>query len=178
MWNTFELVVAVTAGLAAHSLALVAFGLDSGVEVFGSAVVLWHLAAPQNAARERRSMQLIAGSFAVLGIYLGAVAVRKIYVGGDTSSSPFGIAFMAATVVVMAALAWAKHRTASQLHSSPLHANAHMTGVDGALAASVLVALVIRMIVGWGFVDPFAALAVAFAALNEARAGWAGGRQV
>ena len=177
-WNTLELVVAVSVGLAAHSLALVAFGLDSGVEIFASVVVLWHLAAPQDVRRERRSMRMIEMSFAALGAYLGVVAIHKLIVGGDTTSSPVGVAFMTATVAVMFGLAWTKHRTASALRSSPLHANAHMSGIDGVLAAGVLLALVARMALGWEWVDPVAAVVVAVAALNEARAGWLGQRQV
>ena len=56
-WNSLEAVVAISTGLAAHSLGLVAFGLDSCIEVFASIVVLWHLAGategenPERAAR-------------------------------------------------------------------------------------------------------------------------------
>ncbi len=177
-WNTLEIVMALATGLAAHSLALIAFGLDSGVEVFGSIVVLWHLRAPGDEGRARRATRLITASFVVLGVYLGTVAVLKMVDGGGTESSPVGVAFMAATVAVMFGLAFAKHRTAAAIRSSPLHANAHMTGVDGALAAGVLLALIARIVVGWEWVDPVAAAVVAVAALNEARAGWSGEREV
>src|SRR3954470_8124503 len=62
-WNSLEAVVAISTGVAGHSLALVAFGLDSCVEVLASVVVLWHLGgAPEEAdpARAQRAMRLIA----------------------------------------------------------------------------------------------------------------------
>ena len=123
-------------------------------------------------------MRMIALSFLVLGAYLGALAFHKLVVGGNSATSSVGVAFMTATVAVMFGLGWGKHRTASALRSSPLHANAHMTGMDAALAASVLAALVARMAFGWEWVDPVAAALVAVAALNEARAGWVGQRQL
>ncbi len=174
-WNVLEAIVAVTTGVAAHSLALVAFGLDSCVEVFASLVVLWHLGgAPEDAdpGRTRRAMRLIAGAFGVLGVYLLVQAVRGFATRITPDSSPLGTSFIAATVVVMFCLAWGKRRTGHALSNRPLIADASMTFIDGCLASGVLVALVVDHLFGWWWADPLAAAVVGVVALAEARENW------
>jgi divalent metal cation (Fe/Co/Zn/Cd) transporter len=176
-WNCLEAVIAVTTGVAAHSLALVAFGLDSCVEVFASIVVLWHLGGASektDPARARRAVRLIAGAFAALGVYLLVQAVRGVVTRSNPESSPLGTGFMAATVVVMFVLAWGKRRTGRALHNRPLIANASMTFIDGCLATGVLVALLLDRFAGWWWADPLAAAIVGLVALNEARENWSG----
>jgi len=125
VWNTGEAVVAIATGLAANSLALVAFGLDSCVEVFASIVVLWHLGGAAEEAdprRARRALRLIGAAFAALGVYLLAQVVRGFVTRITPESSPVGTAFIAATVVVMFTLAWGKRRRgglSTVVHSSP-----------------------------------------------------------
>jgi divalent metal cation (Fe/Co/Zn/Cd) transporter len=177
IWNTFEAAVAIGTGLAAHSLALVAFGLDSGVEVFASLVVLWHLRGDNEATdpqRARRAMRLLAIAFALLGCYLVADSIHGVVSRAQAESSPVGMAFMAATVVVMFILAWGKRRTGLALGNRPLVANARMAVIDGCLAASILVALALDTVLGWWWADPAAAAIVALVALNEARELWTG----
>jgi len=176
-WNCLEAVVAIATGVASGSLALVAFGLDSCVEVFASIVVLWHLGgAPEEAdpGRARRAVRLIAGAFAFLGVYLLVQAVRGFVTHNTPDSSLIGTAFIAATVVVMFALAWGKRRTGRALENRPLIANASMTFIDGCLATGVLVALLADRVFGWWWADPLAAAIVGLVALNEARDNWSG----
>lgn len=174
-WNSLEALVAISTGLASHSLALVAFGLDSCVEVLASVVVLWHLGgAPEEAdpGRTRRAMRLIAAAFAVLGVYLLVEAVHSVVTRSTSEPSGLGIVFMAATVVMMFVLARGKRRTGLALDSRPLVANATMTRIDGCLAAGILLALVADRLVGWWWADPLAAAVVGLIALNEARENW------
>ena len=174
-WNSLEAVVAIASGVAANSLALVAFGLDSCIEVFASMVVLWHLGgAPEDVDphRARRAMRLIAAAFGTVGLYLAAQAIHGLVAHARPSSSPVGVGFLAATVVVMLLLARAKRRTGLRLGNRPLVANGSMTFIDGCLAAGVLVALIAQMIAGWWWADPLAGGIVALVALNEARQGW------
>src|SRR3954454_18063742 len=176
-WNCTEAIVAIATGLAANSLALVAFGLDSCVEVFASIVVLWHLGgAPEDAdpGRARRAVRLIAGAFAFLGVYLLVQAVRGFVTRITAESSALGTVFMAATVVVMFSLAWAKRRAGRALDNRPLIANASMTFIDGCLATGILIALLADRIFGWWWADPLAAAIVGLVALNEARDNWSG----
>jgi divalent metal cation (Fe/Co/Zn/Cd) transporter len=174
-WNSLEAVVAIGTGLATHSLALVAFGLDSCVEVMASIVVLWHLGGATedvDPARARRAMRLIAVAFGVLGVYLTVEAVRNVLTRSESAPPAVGMAFMAATVVVMFALARSKRRTGEALGSRPLVANASMTMIDGCLAAGILLALAADRLAGWWWADPLAAGVVAVIALNEAREDW------
>ncbi len=175
-WNSLEAVVAIALGLAAHSLGLIAFGLDTCVEVFASLVVLWQLGGAterENPARTRRAMRLIGSAFAILGAYLIFTAVQGVLAGHRPDSSPVGMGFLTATVAVMFFLAWGKRRTGIALKNRPLLANASMALLDGGLAAGILAALILDSAFGWWWADPVAAAIVALAALNAARESWA-----
>lgn len=174
-WNSLEAIVAIATGIAASSLALVAFGLDSCVEVFASIVVLWHLGGATEEAdpgRARRALRLIAAAFGLLGVYLLIQAIRGVVTHSKPEGSTLGTVFMAATVVVMFTLAWGKRRTGKALGNRPLMANASMTFIDGCLATGILVALLLDRVAGWWWADPLAAAVVGLVALNEARENW------
>lgn len=171
-WNAGEVVATLILGSLAGSLALIAFGLDSLVEVFASAVVLWHLGGLGVSGRSRRAERLVAGAFAVLGCYLVAAGVDGLVSRSSPAGSPAGIGVLAVTVVAMVLLARSKRRVGRALPSQPLLANATMTLLDGGLAAGVLVALVLDLAVGWWWADPAAALLVAAVAIKEGAEGW------
>jgi divalent metal cation (Fe/Co/Zn/Cd) transporter len=175
LWNSTEAVVTVATGLAAHSLGLIAFGLDSCVEVFASLVVLWSLrGASADPPRARRALRLIGGAFAALAIGLAVAAVSTVVAGTEPTRSWLGLGFLAATVVVMFGLAWGKRRTGLALGSQPLVANAGMTFLDGCLAAGTLVAVYLAVAAGWSWADPLAAGIVAAVAGREAVETWRG----
>jgi divalent metal cation (Fe/Co/Zn/Cd) transporter len=169
-WNAMEVFVTVSLGVASGSLALVAFGLDSMIEVFASMVVIWHLQHGANPAahRTRLALRLIAGAFLVLAAYLLVASVRSLIVGSTPENSPVGIAYLAVTAVVMFTLAAAKRRTARPLGSEPLEAEASMTFLDGCLCLCILTALAVNMAFGWWWADGAAALAIAGFAAREA----------
>jgi divalent metal cation (Fe/Co/Zn/Cd) transporter len=174
-WNVVEVAVAVSTGIAAGSLALLAFGLDSAVEVFASLVVIWHLGGADeraDPARARRALRLIAAAFVVLAVYLVAHAGYALVTGARPSESALGTGFMGATVLAMFGLAAAKRRAGRRLGNSPLVANASMTFLDGCLATGILLALLANMVFGWWWTDAVAALAVAAIALFEGVTGW------
>ena len=174
-WNVVEAIVAISTGIAAGSLGLVAFGLDSCVEVFASIVVLWHLRGHHDdGARSRRAMRLIAGAFALLAAYLGFQAARTLVGGAEPSRTWVGLVFLAATVVVMVLLAWGKRRAGHELGNEPLITNATMTLLDGGLAAATLVAVFVAVEFGWWWADAAAAGVVAIVAAREAITTWRG----
>ena len=175
VWNLFEVFITIGLGVAAGSIALVAFGTDSMVEVFASLVVVWHsrdLLVMEETHRTRRSLSLIAVSFVVLGAVLIIGASFRLIEGSVPDESPLGIAYLAVTAVVMLTLAILKQRTAVALGSDPLGAEAHITYLDAVLAASVLLSLVLNAAFGWWWADPMAALLIAFIALREGREHW------
>ena len=168
-WNAMEVVVTISLGLAAHSLALVAFGLDSLIEVFASTVVIVHLRRGSGADGRPpgRALRLIAGAFFALGAFLVVAGVRSLVIGTRPEESPLGIAYLALTAFVMFGLSIAKRQTARHLESEPLHAEAAMTFLDGCLCVGILTALVLNLTLGWWWTDALATLVIAALAIRE-----------
>jgi divalent metal cation (Fe/Co/Zn/Cd) transporter len=174
-WNAMEVVVTIALGVQAGSLALIAFGLDSVVEIFASTVVIRNLHDERHDPGDRRvhrALRLIAVAFWALATFLTVMSVRGLIRGDRPDSSPVGIAYLAVTACVMFGLARLKRTTARELGSEPLQAEAAMTFLDGCLSSSVLAALVLNASLGWWWTDPIAALLVAGAALNEGIGHW------
>jgi divalent metal cation (Fe/Co/Zn/Cd) transporter len=171
-WNAMEVFVTIGLGIAARSLALVAFGLDSLVEVFASLVVVWHLADHDARVRAARALRLVGGAFAVLAAYLFVASAYTIWSGEAADSSPFGIVYLAITAVVMFVLARLKRVSASAIGSAPLQAEARMTFLDGCLATGILTALVLNAAAGLWWADPAAAALVALFCSREAVDNW------
>jgi divalent metal cation (Fe/Co/Zn/Cd) transporter len=171
-WNLGEAVLTVALGILAGSLALIGFGTDSVIEVFASAVVVWHVLPgheTDHPERTRLALRLVAAALALLALVLAGAAIRDLATGRRAGESPFGIAYLAVTAVVMFSLAAAKHRVARALGSSPLRSEAAMTFLDGILSSATLVGLALNAVLGWWWADPAAALVVAVAAAGEAR---------
>ena len=168
-WNMMEVFVTISLGLAAHSLALVAFGLDSMIEVFASSVVIWHLHKGGDPAphRTRLALRLIAAAFFALAAFLLVASVRSLIVGASPENSILGIAYLGLTAFVMFSLAFVKRRTALQLEHGPLEAEAAMTFLDGCLCLCILSALAVNVLFGWAWADGLAALTIAVFAARE-----------
>jgi len=174
-WNSMEVFVTIALGITAGSLALVAFGLDSLVEVFASLVVIWHMTPSDgdaHPARDDRALRLVGLAFAVLAVYLGIAGVRALVVHESPDSSPLGIAYLAVTAVVMFSLARWKRRVGTALDSEPFRAEASMTFLDGCLALSILSALALNAAWAWWWADPVAALLIGAVAAREALESW------
>ncbi len=174
-WNVGEAVLTISLGAIASSLALIGFGTVSVIEVFASAVVVWHLRPSHNeAASERtaRAHRLVAIAFAALTVAVSAAAIRDLVAGRRPDESPWGIAYLAVTALVMFGLAIAKRRVADRLDSSPLRSEAAMTFLDGALSTATMLGLLLNAVAGWWWADPSAALIVGLAAAREAWENW------
>lgn len=166
-WNAVEVFVAIGLGIAAGSLALIAFGLDSLVEIFASAVALWHLRAAPDPQRTRRALRLVALAFFGLAVLLLAGAARDLLAGHRADDSPLGIAYLAVTAVVMFTLGVAKRRLSVVLDNHPLSHEARVTVLDGILATGILLALAANAALDWWWADPLAAAAVGVVAISE-----------
>src|SRR5947209_11131639 len=89
-WNTIEVFVTIGLGIAAGSLALIAFGLDSLVEVFASLVVIWHMTPGEgghDARRDGRALRLVSVAFGVLTAYLLVAGIRQLVLHEQPDSS-------------------------------------------------------------------------------------------
>jgi divalent metal cation (Fe/Co/Zn/Cd) transporter len=174
-WNAMEVVVTISLGWQAGSLALVAFGLDSVVEIFASTVVIRNLRDDRldpGDQRVHRSLRLIAVAFWALAAFLVVMSGRGLVLAEEPDSSPLGVAYLAVTAVAMFTLARLKKSTGDELESEPVQAEAAMTFLDGCLSLSILVALVLNAWRGWWWADPVAALLVAGFAVSEGVGHW------
>jgi divalent metal cation (Fe/Co/Zn/Cd) transporter len=169
VWNVVEMVIAIGLGVAARSVALVAFGFDTMVELFASGVVVWHLRHPGRDSDRitARALRLVAAAFFVLAVVVTVGAVSALATGTAPDESPIGIAYLALTAVVMLSLGAAKRATGRRLESEPLAAEARMSIIDAGLALGVLAGLAANALFGWWWADPIAALLVAVVAIRE-----------
>lgn len=168
-WNATEIGFLVYAAVIARSVALAGFALDSGIEIFASVVVVWHLRGDVDPERERHAERLIGVAFFALAVYLVGQTVVTLALGVRPGSSPLGIAWLAATCVAMFSLAFAKARTGRELGNRVLQSEAKVTVVDGALAAAVLAGLVLNSALGWWWADIAAGFVVIVYGLREGR---------
>ena len=174
-WNVGEAVLTIGLGIAAGSLALIGFGSDSIIEIFASLVVVWHLIPGHEYDHPERTalaLRLVAVAFAVLAVALVSLSIRDLLTQRQPDESPWGVAYLAVTALVMFALARSKHRLADSLDSAPLRSEASMTFLDGMLSAGTMLGLAFNALLGWWWADPLAALMVGLVAANEARENW------
>ena len=167
-WNVAGIVVLAVAAVAARSVALAGFGLDSLIEIGASTVVLWELSG-SGEERQRRALRLIGGAFLALAAYLTIQSVLVLVTGYRPGHSVLGISWTAVTAAAMFALAAGKARTGKVLGNPVLITEGRVTLVDGILAVAVLAGLVLNAAAGWWWADPLAALFILVYALREAR---------
>ena len=173
-YNGVEAVVALAAGAAASSAALVGFGLDSVVEVSSGLVILWQFRGGLGQARERQAQRVIALSFLALAAYVGVDAVRALLTGAEPETSVVGIVLAAVSLAVMPFLSRAQRRTGQALHSSAVVSDSAQTMLCSWLSAVLLVGLLLNAVLGWGWADPVAGLVIAGVAAKEGLDAWRG----
>jgi divalent metal cation (Fe/Co/Zn/Cd) transporter len=175
-YNLAEGVVAVAAGAAASSTALIGFGLDSFIEVSSALVVIWQFRSRLPEARERLALRLIAVSFFALAGWITVESARHLLGTGEAAPSPVGIALAAVSVVVMPVLVWAKRRTGRELGSATVVADSTQSLLCTYLSAILLAGLALNAWLGWSWADPAAALIIAVVAVREGVDAWRGER--
>jgi divalent metal cation (Fe/Co/Zn/Cd) transporter len=175
-WHLVEFGIAIIAGIAAGSIALVAFGADSLIEAGAGLVLAWLLSGQRalSQASEQRARRLIAISFFVLTAYVVIEAGRSLITTAEPSTSWPGIALAAFTAATMPLLARAKTRVARELGSRAAESESKQTMLCAYLSVALLVGLGANALLGWWWADPIAGLAVAVVAFREGLAGWRG----
>jgi len=173
-WNAIEAVVALAAGAAANSSALIGFGLDSTIEVSSALVVLWQLRAHQPEDRERVALRLIALSFFALAAWVTTNAVLDLTQQHEPDTSPVGIALAVASLIVMPILAIAKQRTGKAMGAATVVADSAQTWLCTSLSAVLLIGLGANATLSWWWADPIAALVIAAVAIREGVEAWQG----
>lgn len=161
-WNLVEAAVAVGAGVAAGSVALVGFGIDSLIETSSGLVLLWRLREGERGERrEALALRLVGASFLALAAYVAFDAVKALALREPPDESYLGIAVAALSLVVMPLLARAKRRVAVSLGSRAMKADSRQTDICAYLSAILLGGLALNALAGWWWADPAAALVMA-----------------
>jgi divalent metal cation (Fe/Co/Zn/Cd) transporter len=172
-WMTAEATVAITAGILASSVALTGFGLDSVIEFFAAAIVVWQLRGEiAGQERETRAVRLIAVTFFALAAYLVIEGIRDLVTGAQPRASAPGLAIAAAALLVMPGLAVAKRRTGQALGNRTLIADSAETAFCAATSAATLLGVGLNAWAGWWQADPVAGLVIAALAVKEGIEAW------
>jgi divalent metal cation (Fe/Co/Zn/Cd) transporter len=175
-WMTIEGAVAIAAGIAAGSIALVGFGLDSAIEGFASVIIIWRFSGARvfSHAAEERAQRLVAVQFFLLAPYVGFESVKALAAGEHAETSVVGIALAIGSVVLMPALAIAKQRLADQLGSAATAGEGRQNMLCAYLAGALLLGLLGNALLGAWWLDPVVGLLIAAVAVREGREAWRG----
>jgi divalent metal cation (Fe/Co/Zn/Cd) transporter len=174
-WHLFEFGIAMTAGIAASSVALVAFGVDSLIEFAAGGVIIWLFTGGRGASAvaEQRAQRLIACSFFALAAYVAVDSVRA-FADDHPTPSYVGIGLALVTASTMPLLARTKRRAGQKLNSRAATSEASQNMICAYLSIALLVGLSANAILGWWWADPIAGVVIAAVALREGRAALAG----
>ena len=175
-WHLIEFGIAVGAGIAAGSIALIGFGADSLIEGLSGLVIVWLFTGSRGSseAAERRAQQLVATSYFVLAAYVGIESVRTLVGGQHPDASWIGIGLAAFTAPTMPVLARTKRKVGQTLHSSATVSEASQNMICAYLSVALLIGLGANALFGWWWADPGAALVIAAVAVREGRQSWRG----
>jgi divalent metal cation (Fe/Co/Zn/Cd) transporter len=175
-WMTVEGAVAISAGLAASSIALIGFGLDSAIEGFASLVIVWRFSRSRmfSSAAETRAQKLVAVQFFLLAPYVAVESVRALVGGARPEETWVGIALAASSVVLMPLLGVAKQRIADQIGSAATKGEGRQNMLCAYLAGALLVGLIGNALVGAWWLDPVVGLLIAGVAIKEGLEAWRG----
>jgi divalent metal cation (Fe/Co/Zn/Cd) transporter len=161
-YNTLEAIVSVAAGIVAGSVALVSFGVDSGIEVTSSLAAQWRLRADTHPERrervERLTHRIIGTCFLALAGYVTVESVTTLWQRQAPEASPVGLIILALSILIMPALARASRRVARALGSRALEADAAQTSLCAYLSGIALAGVGLNAAFGWWWADPVAAL--------------------
>ena len=161
VYNVIEGVVGLWAGLAAGSIALIAFGADSYLELAAAALVLWRLSATGRSGAdlgEERVRRFVGWTFLVLATAVVFQATWSLTVQDGANESMVGIGLAVASVTVMPAVALWKLRIAARTNVPSLAAEARETLACSYLSVTLLLGLVANALLGWWWLDATTAL--------------------
>ena len=162
VYNLVEAWTAMAVGMASGSIALVGFGVDSGLELLTSLSATWRLSADGHVVHRERAEfvahRLTGASFLGLAVYVGVEAVRALIAREQPSASGVGLVLALFSALIMPPLARAKRRVAELLGSGALAAEAQQTMLCSYLSWILLTGLAANALFGWWWADPVAAL--------------------
>jgi divalent metal cation (Fe/Co/Zn/Cd) transporter len=168
-YMTLEGAVAILAGVMAGSVALIGFGLDSAIEGFASAIIVWRFSGSRmfSDRAERRAQKLVAAQFFLLAPYVGFESVAALLGGERPDASWLGIALSASSLVVMPYLGIAKQRIADRIGSPATRGEGRQNLLCAYLAGALLLGLLANALLGLWWLDPAVGLFIAAIAVRE-----------
>jgi divalent metal cation (Fe/Co/Zn/Cd) transporter len=174
-WHLIEFAIALAAGIAASSVALIAFGVDSLIELAAGGVIIWLFSGGRGASHdaERRAQQMIAVSFYGLALYV-VIGSLHAFSGAHPEASWVGIGLALVTAPTMPILAHAKRRVGQRLGSRATQSEGRQNMLCAYLSVALLAGLAANAIFGFWWADPLAGLVIAAAAVREGREAWRG----
>jgi divalent metal cation (Fe/Co/Zn/Cd) transporter len=180
IWNLGEAAVALWSGLEAGSVALLAFGFDSLIELFVGGVLIWRLrrdwsGRAEEAAAERQALKLVGLTFFLLSAWILVQATGTL--GGlfdQPNESLVGIGLVVASAVIMTVLYLGKMDVARKLGSRALRAEAIESLVCDLQDLTLLLGLGLNALIGWWWADPIAALGLIPFLAKEGWEAWQG----
>jgi divalent metal cation (Fe/Co/Zn/Cd) transporter len=162
--------------VAAGSIALVGFGIDSLIEMLAGFIIIWRFASRRSLSEtaERRAQQRVAASYAILVVYIVTEATRSLVSGDQPEASWVGISLAAVTAPTMPLLARAKRRVGNRLGSAATVSEAEQNQICAYLSVALLVGLLANALLGWWWADPAAGLVIAAVPTWEGIESWKG----
>jgi divalent metal cation (Fe/Co/Zn/Cd) transporter len=183
-WNVIEGIIAIAAGVAAGSIALVGFGLDSYIEVASGLVLIWRLRKhgfgneEDEETAEKKAIFFVGMTFFLLALYVIYESGKKLLLHEQPEESLIGIVLAAVSLIVMPFLALWKKKIAEEINSRALRADALETLACSYLSFTLLLGLGGNALFGWWWADPVAALAMVYFLVKEGteavQEGWEG----
>lgn len=175
VWLGVESTLGLAAGLAAHSVALIGWGLSAIVEAAASLIVVWRFTGTRtlSPSAENTARRAVAVSFWLLAPYLVVHVAYDLEAGHRAVPSALGIVVTAFSLVSMPALGLVKRRLGRRLASAATAGEGAQNLICAAMAAGVLAGLWLNTL-GWWWVDPLVAVALAVVAVREGKRAWSG----
>jgi divalent metal cation (Fe/Co/Zn/Cd) transporter len=178
VWVTIEAAVATASGIAAGSLSLLAFGIDSFIELASAAVLVWRLSVELRRGRalsekaERTASRIGGALLLTLAVYVMASAAWGLWTRHGQEFSIPGLAITAVAIPIMYFLARRKLVIAERLGSRALRADAMESLACGWLSFVVVVGLAAQLVIGAWWVDSITSLAIVWLLVKEGREAW------
>jgi divalent metal cation (Fe/Co/Zn/Cd) transporter len=184
LWMVVEMGVSIGAGIAAGSVLLTAFGVDSLIELVSGSILLWRLSTENRGGdlgsvrrAERRAAWVVAASLSLLCAYVLISSVYLLLIHAKPESSLIGIGISAAALLIMPWLAVSKRRISKRINSVALAGDSANSLTCAYMAATVLAGLVVNALFGLWWVEYVAALVFLAWLVQETREVFAEARE-
>jgi len=165
IWMVIEMAISIAAGIAARSVLMTAFGLDSLIELVSGSILLWRLSVESQGGDlesvERaghRATLVVAVTLGLLCAYVLISAVYGLITRAKPESSIFEIGVSAAALLIMPFLAVSKRRISKRIESAALAGDATNSITCAIMAGTVLIGLVLNTLFGLWWAEYIAAL--------------------